>query len=244
MMRMPTNLIRVDALAPGHPAAAYLLGRGFDPAELWARWKVAYCARSPDSYPALLHRLVFPIDAARIDAAANGGRSIWFELAGWQARAIDAKSNRPEVTYLTGLGRAKGKVIFGLPQAIETRGPVVVVEDATDVWRLGANAVATLGTGATQYQQSLLCDWFTRRPLVMLLDRCASDRATKLFRALRARRAGLGVPTPVVVASLPEGRDNLDECTRAEAWDAVAVALGQPLADLGLVEVNRSASNV
>lgn len=242
MMKMPTNLIRVDALAPGHPATAYLLGRGFDPAELWARWKVAYCARSPDSHPALLHRLVFPIDAARVDAAANGGSSVWFELAGWQARVIDAKSNRPEVTYLTGLGRAKGKVIFGLPQAIATRGPVVVVEDATEVWRLGAGAVASLGTGATQFQQSLLCDWFRRRPLVVLLDRCAGDRATKLFRALRARRAGLGVPTLVVVASLPEGRDDVGDCTRAEAWAAVAAALGQPPVSLGPSEIIRAAS--
>src|SRR5437764_597402 len=55
-----------------NPAAAYLLGRGFDPAELWTRWRVACCTSSPDSRPVITHRIVFPIHTARRVTTADG----------------------------------------------------------------------------------------------------------------------------------------------------------------------------
>src|SRR4051794_21295697 len=104
---MPSHLTRVDELAPGHPAAAYLIERGFDPAELWSRWKVAYCTSSPDSIPTLLHRNVIPVHTARRVTTADGYPTFRAELAGWQARAIDARSNRGDAKYLTAEGMKK-----------------------------------------------------------------------------------------------------------------------------------------
>ena len=236
---MPTHLVRIDELAAGHPAAAYLVGRGFDPAELWSRWHVFYCTSSPDSRPALFDRIVYPIHAARRVTTADGHPTVRAELAGWQARAIGGKSARAEPKYLTSAGMAKSKLLYGLPQALYTRGPVVVVEGPTDAWRLGTNAVATLGKDVSEHQRNLLCSWFAGRPLVVFFDRDASQKADKLRQALQTLRAGLGDHAPVVVASLPEGRDDVGECTRAEAWDAVASALGQPTASLGLTDPQR-----
>ncbi len=236
---MPTHLIRIDELSPKHAAVAYLVGRGFDPAELWARWHVSYCTSSPDSRPALFDRIVFPIHAARRVTTADGDPTLRAELAGWQARVIGGKAAGAEPKYLTSAGMAKSKLLYGLPQALYTRGPVVVVEGPTDAWRLGTNAVATLGKDVSEHQQSLLCNWFARRPLAVFLDRDARDKAVKLRRALHALRAGLGDRAPVVVATPPEGREDVGESTRAEAWDEVASALGQPTASLGLTDPQR-----
>ena len=47
-------------------------------------------------------------------------------------------------------------------------------------------------------------------------------------------RAGALDPAPVAVAALPDGRNDVGECTHEEAWAAVATALGRPLAGPGL----------
>ncbi len=231
---MPTHLTRIDHLPQDHAAAAYLIGRGFDPAELWARWRVSYCTSSPDSRPTLLRRILYPIHGARIGVDDAGNRSLIVERAGWQARAIDRKSGRAETKYLTAQGMAKSKALYGLPQAVYTGGPVVVVEGPTDVWRLRTNAVAILGKDASPHQRQMIIRWFKRRPVVVLLDRDAGDRAIQLRGALLTLRALAADHAQVAVAALPDGRNDVGECTYEEAWAAVATALGKPLSALGL----------
>ena len=130
--------------------------------------------------------------------------------------------------YLSAAGMAKSKLLYGLPQASYSRGPLVIVEGASDVWRLRTNALALLGKSLSDTQRSLICRWFAHRPLVVFLDRDAGDEALKHLRACAGHLA------PVVVATLPDGRKDVGECTRAEAWDAVAASLGKPLAELDL----------
>ena len=234
MIVMPTHLTRIDQLPLDHAAAAYLLGRGFDPAELWSRWRVSYCPGSPDSRPSLVHKIVYPIHGARIEVDVAGRRTLAAELAGWQARAVGQTAGRGAPKYLTAKGMAKSKVLYGLPQAMCTSGPVVVVEGPTDVWRLRTNAVALLGKDASPHQQWMICRWFPRRPVVVLLDRDAGDRAVQLRRALLALRASVRDTAPVAVAALPDGRNDVGECTYEDAWAVVAPALGRPLSALGL----------
>ena len=73
-----------------------------------------------------------------------------------------------------------------------------------------------------------------RRSVVVDIKCDAGGRAVQLRRALRDLRAGVGDTAPVAVAALPDGRNDVGECTHEEAWAAVATALGRPPAGPGL----------
>jgi hypothetical protein len=81
---------------------------------------------------------------------------------------------------------------------------------------------------------------FAGRPLVLLLDADARDEAGKMRQLLLGPPHARAKVDPVVIAGLPEGRQDVGECTRAEAWAAVAAALGRPIEELGLREVPAS----
>jgi hypothetical protein len=57
--------------------------------------------------------------------------------------------------------------------------------------------------------------------VVVFLDRDAQDKAAELQTTL------LGRGRVAVLAALPEGRDDVGDCTCEEAWQQVALALEQ-----------------
>lgn len=99
-----------------------------------------------------------------------------------------------------------------------TTGPVVIVEGPTDVWRLGPGAVALFGKDMSLPQQALLDQHLPGRHVVVMLDRDVQDNATNLRSTLLNR----GV---TVLAGLPDGRDDVGDCTTEEAWQQVELAL-------------------
>jgi hypothetical protein len=230
-IRLPEGLVPVHGLSPDHPAARYLLGRGFDIEELWARWQVAYCAAASGSRPPIYRRLVVPIYNTRVRFVPDVGPDPAV-LVGWQARAIGPVFPG-EAKYLGASGMKKSRILYGQPAALASAGPVVVTEGTTDVWRLGTNAVALLGKTLSEFQRDQLRSRFRGRPLVLFFDRDAREEARAVSKWLQSARVAGGGDAQVVIANLPEGRQDVGECTRAEAWAAVADALGRPIEELG-----------
>jgi DNA primase len=139
-------------------------------------------------------------------------------LAGWQARFVgDCPDDVPK--YLSCKGMKKSQLLYGLPQAMSEPGPVVIVEGPTDVWRLGPGAVALFGKDMSLHQQQLLDHHLPGRPVVVFLDRDAQDKAAGLLQTLLNRER------VTVLAGLPDGRDDVGDCTAEEAWQQVALAL-------------------
>jgi len=234
---VPDGVVPLEELSPEHPAVAYLRSRGFDPAELAARWRVGYCHSSRDAVPALLRRIFIPIHDVRPRFGTDARDPV--VLAGWQARIVGEQLGATK--YFSALGMSKSRLLYGLPEALEAQGPAVVVEGPTDVWRLGPGAVALLGKSLSRRQWELLVSRFAGRPLVVLLDADARDEAGKICQLLLGPPHARAKVDPVVIATLPEGRQDVGECTRAEAWASVAAALGRPIEGLGLREAPISA---
>lgn len=222
---LPARFIPLHLLDLEHAAVQYVVSRGFDPLELSAIWGVGYCHSDPDSIPPLEERLVIPIYSLRRSFGLPGEDSNQAcpVLTGWQARALD-KDTLPK--YLTAQGFQKSSVLYGLPQALATRGPVYLCEGATDCWAIGPGAVALLGKTISPAQISLLERYFRPRPIVILLDRDACQDALEISAKLRGR-----LPHYAVV-ELPEGGDDPGECTREEILECAARALGVDLAEI------------
>jgi DNA primase len=171
---------------------------------------VQFCELSVSARPSPTQRLVIPIYTLESPAVTR--------LAGWQARYV---GNCPDSVpkYLSCKGMKKSQLLYGLPEAVGFQDAVVVVEGPTDVWRLGAGAVAIFGKDMSLHQQELLDRFLPNRPVVVFLDRDAQDKAVELQRTLlnRGRVA--------VLAGLPDGRDDVGDCTSEEAWRQVGLAL-------------------
>jgi len=72
----------------------------------------------------------------------------------------------------------------------------------------------------------------TDRPIVLFLDEDAQQRAQKAQQALQAARSDAGERSRGVLATLPEGKSDVGECSREEAWKRVARSLKQPFKKL------------
>lgn len=232
-IRLPTNLVPiVGRTVPDH-VRDYLEGRNFDPRELWDRWRVYYCNSCFES-GIRDERLVIPIYGW--PDANKSGHPI--TLVGWQARLIDDDLvSKTNPKYRSAAGFPASAAVYGLTWAAAVRGPIVICEGPTDVWRLGTNAVAVFGRkgklGLAQ-EQAILAH-ARGRAVVFFSDANAVDETTANIQPfLRAARAkGVSIPK-CVVAVTPEGRCDPGDCTREEAWETVARALGKPLTKLGV----------
>jgi DNA primase len=119
----------------------------------------------------------------------------------------------------------KSRLLYGLPAALNTAGPVVVVEGVTDVWRLGTNAVAIFGKTLSMNQRDLILRHFACREIVVFLDADATQDAGNAWSALHSARAASSDVTPVVVVRPPAGLKDVGECDREDAWKWIKSAL-------------------
>jgi hypothetical protein len=204
-------------------ACDYLVRRGFDLQEISERWRVTFCMLSPNSSPKIYNRIVIPVESLQMNIMTYQTET---NLAGWQARVID-HSTTSNCKYLSMQGMRKNQLLYGLPQAVNTSGPVVIVEGPTDVWRLGSNAVAMLGKSISPPQVSLLVCHFAGRPLVIALDRDATAEAQAAVTAIRQARILWRDFAPVILGFPPEGAKDFGESTRESAWAAVFAALSR-----------------
>lgn len=168
---LPAGFTLLSDLPPDHAAVAYLVGRGYDPAELASGYGVGYCGEvSPEIRPAG-HRIIIPVTC--------GG-----SLVGWQSRA-------PRDTPSSGFGAdqfpkywgpgyfRRGSVLYGIDLA-RPSDFVVVCEGVTDVWKVGPPAVALMSKKATASQRELLVRHWGHGSLLVLLDADADTEARQL----------------------------------------------------------------
>jgi hypothetical protein len=143
----------------------YLIGRGFDPAELEKLWKLS----GTNFHQQYGYRLVIPIDfegetvsfsTRLIDDGDHGRR---YRTASPKEEALPAK-----------------RLLYGEDYA---RHKIIVVEGFPSVWRIGPGSVATMGTSYTRAQVLRIAKYPVR---ALLFDNevSAQKRARKLCNDL------------------------------------------------------------
>jgi hypothetical protein len=219
-----------------HAAIQYLCRRRFDPLRLAKCWGVYYVhdnsEQSGQEHTIRPHfhtgRLVYPVYALSIPLdGVNSPATDNIRLAGWQARALQDELGDGVPKYLTAAGMKKSELLYGLPNALMTTGPVVIVEGVTDVWRLRTNAVALFGKTISAAQTSLVLQHCAGRPIVVLLDQDAAENARRVAQQIRSHRQAIGDNAPVAIATLPKDREDPGECTHKESWNAIKRAIRQ-----------------
>lgn len=229
-IQLPCNLVPITDEERAADGRLDLEERSFDLDELWKRWRVFYCPQSDNPPPTIQYRIVIPIYGFRMVVKTNENVAA---LMGWQARAIEPVG-QGEPKYLSAKGMRKSALLYGLTAAVDCRGPVVVCEGPTDVWRLGVNGVALFGKDISDRQSHLLARYLRRRPVVVFLDRDAAEQAKKVARRITSAKRASSDEATVVIARPPKGCDDVGDCTRQQAWKQIAKALGVSLRKLKL----------
>lgn len=207
------------------PAHQYLVGRGFDPTEIADRWEVGFSLLSPNTRPRLFQQLVIPIydfKTSILSAAVRFPSQGDKYLAGWVARKTSEDSAGPKYLFMKDL--RKSSLLYGLPQAVQTQGPIIVVEGVTDVWRAGSNAVATLGKSLSLDQTNKLVQYFAGRPIIVMYDVDAIEDSTNAVAAIRSARSKYGDRAPLLQSLPPEGSADVGESSREAVWDRIREA--------------------
>lgn len=184
----PGDICSLIGLPEFHPAIKYLVGRGFDPAQLDRDFQVGVCTYVPDSQcRIMLNRLYIPI------VFHNG-------LVGWQGRVVnDAATPK----YYNCPGTSKSRMLYNFDRASQ-QPYVVVVEGVPSVWRIGAPAVCTFGKTMSLWQQTTLATTWAGRPVVLMLDHDARVEMEHAAQLLKDR------DVDVRMVYLPDSRDPAD----------------------------------
>jgi DNA primase len=111
-------------------------------------------------------------------------------------------------------GLRKSRLLYGLPEALQAPGPVVICEGPTDVWRFGTNAVALFGKSVSSEQQRLILHHFAGRPIVIALDADAREEAEEMRARLETARGFGPGDNRVVLLELPVGASDPAASTR------------------------------
>lgn len=145
----PGSGLYVNQLPVDHHVREYLTSRQFDVDELSREYSVGMLTSS-ETYPWLIGNICFP--------AMMYGR-----MVGWQTRYpadVDFKQTGIR-KYFNLPDMPKRAMLYGFDQA-KAWSFVIVVEGATDVWRIGAPAVCLYGSSLSPTQRRLLIDnWST-----------------------------------------------------------------------------------
>lgn len=218
----PEGIISIGELPASHPAVQYLKQRRFDAHEIGQKWGTCYCAWSENPRPAIRDALVIPIHMPQntSNCAPEGQGPV---VAGWQARRLAPFPGEPK--YLSAAGVQIKRLLYGLPFALSSGGPIILCEGVFDVWRIGYGAVALFGKTLSSQQRTLILRHFAGRPLVVLLDADAEAEAESIASELRAARTGGPGENRVGRGILPAGRDPAD-CSVEELGTVIEQALG------------------
>lgn len=191
-MNWPGEVTRIDKLPPEHEANVYLASRGFDPDVIGRFWNVHWCHQSPRFI--CQERLIIPIYHQK-------------RMVGWQARAafdIDWKhAHLPK--YYTAPGTPRRQILYNLGNAARYRTGVIV-EGVTDVWKIGPQAVCTLGATMTTQQQALFRKHFRDHGGVLLFDPDVKDKVAESVSAI-VENLNSQLKSGFCTVQLPEGTD-------------------------------------
>lgn len=218
--REPGRVLPVSQLAPTHAVSRYLRGRWLDPIELGRDWGVSLCVQANTSFSdsisrMILGRIIIPIEMEG-------------EPVGWQGRYpadVDWKDvGMPK--YLSLPGWKKSRTLYNYDKA--ARGKLVVVcEGVTDVWRVGAEAVALFGKTIAQYQLEKIIETWGRDGLcVMMLDPGVLGDNVKAQRQLKRRISELQAVfgSRLVLVQLGDTARDPGDMTRRHAWRVIGKA--------------------
>lgn len=191
----------LDTLPSTHKACRYVIGRGFDPAELGKVWGVCYCSRcevtDKTPFPSLVQgRLVVPVFKDSV-------------LVGWQTRAI---VEGEAVKYYTMPGFPKSRMIFNQDRARRHLFGVVV-EGVFDAFRVGTRAVALFGKSMSQTQRELAVSFWGQGALCIALDSDALEDLERLGQIMSPMRFKNGS----FIVPMPPGQDP-GSMEREELW--------------------------
>lgn len=188
----PGQVTRLDKLPSTHEAVVYLAGRGFDPDKIGRFYNVHFCTQS-DRF-ICENRLIIPIYHKK-------------RMVGWQARAAydcDWKSSHiPK--YYTAPGTPRRQVLYNFGNAVRFRTGVIV-EGVTDVWKLGPQAVCTLGATMTMQQQTLFVKGFRNHAGILLYDPDIKDQMKEKLDELVVDMQGK-LKSGFCWVHLPDGTD-------------------------------------
>lgn len=187
-MNWPGKVTRVDKLPVEHEARIYLESRDFDPDVIGRFWNVHWCYEA-DRY-ICQDRLIIPIYHNK-------------RMVGWQARAAYETnwklSNLPK--YYTAPGTPRRQILYNFGNAVRHQTGIIV-EGVTDVWRIGPQAMCTLGASFTTQQQTLFRRGFRDYSGVLLYDpdvkeklaERSSEIETKLNEQLKSGFCSVQLP--------------------------------------------------
>jgi hypothetical protein len=192
----PGKVTRVDKLPADHPASIYLVDRGFDPEVIGRLWNVHLCYETDKLV--CQDRLIIPIYHNK-------------KMVGWQARATYDCNWKDSwlPKYYTAPGTPRRQILYNLGNASKYETGIIV-EGVTDVWRIGRQAVCTLGAVLTPQQETLFRKHFKEHNGVLLYD---PDLPTKQGERQAARldeaidRLAERLKSGFCRVSLPEGTD-------------------------------------
>ncbi len=204
--QLPPSMICVSELPTNHLASQYLLDRGFDPRTIGKRWGVGYIDRDTTLSPPVHRRIVIPVFGPSPPGRVG-------PLVGWQARRIDDQQSDSQ-KYLNSAGFQISEYLYGLNEAAQSSGPVVLMEGVADTWSLGVGAVASFGCTLSPAQIELLTCRFRGRPITVGYDPDVSEKAQIAASKIRRARAAIGDPAPVLICPPPEGAKDFGECTQ------------------------------
>jgi hypothetical protein len=192
----PGEVTRIDKLPSTHESHVYLAARGFDPEQIGRFYNVHWCTKS-DRF-ICQDRLIIPIYHRK-------------RMVGWQARAAydcDWK-NTYIPKYYTAPGTPRRQILYNFGNAVRyTVG--VITEGVTDVWKIGPQAMCTLGATMTLQQQSLFVRGFKHHCGVLVYDPDVLEKATpKAREKMEQIVAGLNsrLKSGFCRVDLPEGTD-------------------------------------
>lgn len=164
------HTVPLSELTAGHPAVAYVVGRGFDPVYLSETYRVSVCEDTRSNMRMANRRLIIPIGYQGV-------------CVGWQARVIDGytpltmrktikRMNWPyqEPKYWTAPGSKRGFFLYNYDLAAYS-DHVVITEGPTDAWRVGQCCVSLWGSQLTTAQARLVANtWGNRGSITLLGD--------------------------------------------------------------------------
>jgi hypothetical protein len=171
----PGEVTRIDKLPSNHESHVYLAGRGFDPEIIGRFYNVHWCSKSDRVI--CQDRLIIPIYHNKM-------------MVGWQARAaFDCDWRQSYVPkYYTAPGTPRRQILYNFGNASGYKTGIIV-EGVTDVWRVGPQAVCTLGAtmtiqqfkrGFKQHNGVLLFDPDVKEKVKEKVELIVNDLSTKL----------------------------------------------------------------
>lgn len=198
---LPGKCVPLNSLPDTHLAVKYVLKRRFTPGYLFDEWGVQFCTEHAS--PLIRDRLIIPF--------------YWEnKLVGWQARMTSDPHKDGPPKYYTMPGLQKGQMLFNGDRA-RYHKMGVIVEGVFDVFRVGTQAVALLGTSVSMIQRQLIHAYWGDGCVCLMLDSDAVDEMVKATNMFTASAFKLGIFS----VTLPDGKDPAD-MPRKALWKEIA----------------------